>query len=236
MGFGLLFIGYALAFAFSISSTSIGSAGITLSAVPYFFSDVLGGLIMTYALAKLSAYNKKFRYALIIALVFSLLSAFSAVNRFFLHLSDPWLLKFTESFLAASIIVFHAALFIGIISIAKEVRLPKIVFKSRRNLIIMILYFTLYTLSLLSHDFVESTYPNASRYLYLFLTLFQYVWLFMNLLLIGSCLKWIGEEGEDSVDPAPGRLKRIYSMWSEKEDKIFTPKEKRSEKDKKNKK
>ena len=124
MGFGLLFVGYALAFAFTISGTSAGTSGVTQSAVPYFFSDVVGGLIMTYALSKLSAYDKKFRYPFAIALVFSALSAFSAVGRFVLHSIPDTVLKVAEALVAASIIALHITLFFAIISIAQNVGLP----------------------------------------------------------------------------------------------------------------
>jgi hypothetical protein len=232
MGFGLLFIGYALAFAFSISAP--GGDG-TLSAVPYFFSDVVGALVMTYAFSKLSAYDKKFRFAFVSALVFALLCALGAINRFVIGSAPALYVKILEALVAASIIVLHFTMFLSIVSISRSVGLDKIAFKARRNLIVMILYFTLYTLTLLMRSYLETSYPNAAKYVYVFLTLFQFVWLFLNLILIGSCLKWIGEEGEGTVDPNPSKLKKLYSKWSEKEDRIYTPKERRSGNDKKKK-
>lgn len=236
MGFGLLFIGYALAFAFNISASSLGSEGTVLSSIPYFFSDVVGGLLMTYAFSKLSAYDKKFRFAFVSALVYSVLSIVGAVNRFVFQSTGTTLLKLLEALIAVSIIAIHFTLFSAIISIARSVGLNKISFKARRDLIVMILYFTFYSLTLLFRSRLERAYPSAAKYIYLFLTIFQFVWLFMNLILIGSCLKWIGEEGEDLVDTKPSKIKKFYSAWSEKEDRIFTPKEKRNDNNNKKKK
>lgn len=233
MGFGLLFIGYALAFAFSISAASNGASGETLSAVPYFFSDVIGGLLMTYAFSKLSAYDKKFRYAFAAALSFSAVSVFGAVNRFVLIMGSSFTSKVYEGLAAASIIGLHFTMFYAIISISRSVGLTKIAIKTRRNLIVMILYFTVYTLTSLSSQFLESRFTDAVRYVYLFLTIFQFVWLFMNLVLIGSCVKWIADEGEEQAPAEKSRLKKLYSSWSEKEDRIFTPKERRSDNNKK---
>ena len=230
MGFGLLLIGYALAFAFTISASSLGAGGTSVSAVPYFFSDVVGGLLMTYAFSKLSAYEKRFRFALVSSAAFSILCVISAVNRFVIQSSNYLFLRIIESLTAVSIIALHFTLFFAIISISRSVGLMKVSIKARRNLIVMILYFTIYSLTLLLRHNLENTYPGFVKYLYLFLTVFQFVWLFINLILIGSCLKWIGEEGEDLVNSNPSRLKKFYSSWSEKEDRIFTPKEKRSNK------
>ena len=232
MGFGLLFVGYALAFAFSISASSNGASGETVSAVPYFFSDVIGGLLMTYAFSKLSAYDKKFRVAFASALIFSIVSVYGAVNRFVIISESSLLSKVYEGLAAASIIGLHFTMFFAIISIARSVGLSKIATKTRRNLIVMILYFTVYTLTALSSAFLESKFQDAVRYIYLFLTVFQFVWLLMNLILIGSCVKWIADENEGLEPADKSRLKKLYSSWSEKEDKIFTPKEKRSGKDK----
>ena len=188
---------------------------------------------MTYAFSKLSAYDKKFRYAFISALTYSAVSVFGAVNRFVLIADSSLLQRVYEGIAAASIIGLHFMMFYAIISISSSVGLTKITTKTRRNLIVMILYFTVYTLTALSSSFLESRFPDGVRYVYLFLTVFQVVWLFMNLILIGSCLKWIGDENEN-VEPAEkSRLKKIYSTWSEKEDRIFTPKEKRSGNNKK---
>ena len=182
---------------------------------------------MLYAFAKLSSFERKFKYSFLSAILFTALSTFNAVDRFFLHFGSAVSSKIVGAFLAASIILVHFTLFSAIISISRSVGLSKITVKARRNLIVMILYFTLYSLTLLSHNWLEAKYEKLTSYLYLFLTVFQFVWLFMNLVLIGSCLKWIGEEGEDDLGSDRIRKNKLYRFLSEKEDKVFTPKERR---------
>ena len=183
---------------------------------------------MVYAFSKLSAFDKKFRYSFLTALSFTLIAAFVAIDRFIVDIASDLVLNVASAFLAAAIILLHFTMFSAIVSITLSVGLKKITGKARRNLIVMILYYTLYSLTFLSRNWLESNYEKAAYYLYLFLTVFQFVWLFMNLVLIGSCLKWIGEEGEEIGNTASSRKNRLYSFLSEKEDRLFSPREKRS--------
>ena len=63
MGFGILLFGYFTAFAFELINT-------------YFFADIIGGLVMLYALGKLSEYNGKFKAAAYGDMVFCAVAAF----------------------------------------------------------------------------------------------------------------------------------------------------------------
>ncbi len=211
MGFGILFLGYVLAFAFTLSSS-------------YFFSDVLGGLLMAYAFSKLSQFNRKFKYPTICAAVYSALAISRAVATFVSSSVSDGILHVISALIAGSIIALHFTMFAAMIAITSDLGLSKIAMKARRNFIVMILYFTLYTLTLLSKNRLEATAPEFTSYLYLFIQLFEIVWLIMNLVLIGSCLKRIGVEDEDAPDLAPSSFKKLNNMLNEKEAQIFSHK------------
>lgn len=214
MGFGILLLGYTLAFAFTLSSA-------------YFFADVLGGLLMAYAFSKLSQFHKKFRYPLAASAVYTVSAIARAVGTFVTSASETFS-RVADTAVAGSIIVLHFTMFTAIIALSRELGLSKITMKARRNFIVMVLYFTMYSLLLLSQSWLETNAVRLASYLYLFIRLFELVWLVINLFLIGSCLKWIGVEGEDAPDPDPSLWKKLNRSWSASEERIFTPKERRS--------
>ena len=214
MGFGVLLAGYALAFAFTLSSV-------------YFFADVLGGLMMAYACSKLAAYDRRFRLPMIASAVYAAAAVAGALRRFVFGSSSALFDRVYDAAYAAIVVVLHFALFYAIVSITRDLKLKRITMKARRNLIFMIVFYTLQALAQLFGDHLSENYPKFTAYLFRFILIFQLLLVFVNLLLIGSCLKNIGEEGEDAPDPEPSKLKRFYSSWSEKEDKIFTPKDRK---------
>ena len=216
MGFGILLFGYALAFAFTLSSV-------------YFFADVLGGLMMAYACSKLAAYDRRFKLPMIASSVFSAAAIAGALRRFVFGSSSAIFDRVYDAAYAGIVIALHFALFWAIISIARSLKLTKITMKARRNMILMIVFYTVQTLAQLSGERLTADFPTFALYLYRFILIFQLVLVFVNLLLIGSCLKSIGEEGEGEVDPDPSPVKRLYKSWSDKEDKIFTPKDRKKD-------
>ena len=70
MGFGILFFGYFVMFAFSISQM-------------YFFADIIGAVISIFAFSKLSEYNKYYKNAMIAALVFAVFCMVNAASMMF---------------------------------------------------------------------------------------------------------------------------------------------------------
>lgn len=215
MGFGTLLIGYTLSFAFALSPY-------------YFFADIFGGLVMAYAFVKLSAFHLKFRPAGVTSILYSAVSLLSMLRRLnFFTFSDIGA-KAIEAGVAGCILVLHFFMFYGIIALTSEIELPKIATKAKRNLIVLILYYTLYTLTLLAFNRLSELYPQAAALSANFFTLFQLFWLLLNIILIGSCCKWIGIEGEDAPKENPTKLDKLSEKWSEAEKKIFTPKEKRN--------
>ena len=211
MGFGLLLLGYALSFAFTLSPD-------------YFFADVLGGLIMTYACSKLCAYQKHFKYPLIFSSIFTLIAIIRAISRFIISFSSSVFEHYLDAVYAGNVILFHFSLFFAIIAITRDLKLTKITMKARRNMIFMIIYYTLHSLVILSNNWIIENAGQYASYISGFILIYQLVWMFLNILLIGSCLKWIGEEGEDAPDPNPSKIKKLYKAWSDKEDKIFNKK------------
>lgn len=215
MGFGTLLIGYALSFAFALSPY-------------YFFADIFGGLVMAYAFVNLSAFHLKFRPAGITSILYSAVSFISMLRRLnFVAFSDVGA-KIIEAAVAGCILALHFFMLYAIIALASEIELPKIASKAKRNLIILILYYTFYTLSLLTFDRLSELYPQFAAVTAQFFTIFQLVWLLLNIILIGSCCKWIGVEGEDAPNENPTKFDKLNEKWSEMERRVFTPKEKRN--------
>lgn len=135
MGFGILLIGYALAFAFALSPY-------------YFFADIFGGLVMAYAFFKLSAFQRKFRYAGITSIIYAVFSCINMLERLSIVDFPPIIGKLTEALVAGCVITVHIFMFISISALAEEVGLPKLNMKARRNLIVLILYYLFYSLAL----------------------------------------------------------------------------------------
>lgn len=217
MGFGILMGGYALAFAFTLSPY-------------YFFADVIGGLIMIYAFTKLGAFQKKFYTAIIPASLYVLESGTNAVAML-TKLSVPdFASTLLEALIAVTVLVLNLIIFSAVVSLTKEIGLDKIAFRAKRNMILLIVYYALYSLVSLFSKPIYDFVPFSSVIVVQFFTLFEFICLALNIILLGSCCKWIGIEGEEMPVPPEqrSRLSKLNDKWSEAEKRIFTPKEKRN--------
>lgn len=217
MGFGTLLFGYFLAFAFSVSPT-------------YFFSDVIGTMVMAYAFTKLSVHARNFKKAAISSAVYSVYSAVYAVLHFTVpdKLSTVVFESINISFSIAGLFAIHFFMCAGIIELTNSIGLNKIASKARRNLGIFITYIMFYIFILVFGGYIDSGFPEFMKYVYLFNYVFMYLWLLLNIILICSCMKWIGLEGEDEYDPEKAtRLQKISHKIDEIHERAFTPKDKR---------
>jgi hypothetical protein len=210
MGFGLLFIGYLLAFAFSVANV-------------YMFFDVVGSLIMAYALMKLSPHAKFFKAAAALAAGLAALG----VALFIIGLAAPdaeALLDVMSYVKAAAVLAFHVLLMLGIKDIAGYTELPAIGRKALRNLIIGCIYIALSVVIPFTGD--------GAQYFYLPVLLYGYVWIIMNAALIYSCYMRICLEGDEDMEPKPSKYKIVNDIrekLDKAEDSAFIKKKKEEE-------
>ena len=179
MGFGLLLIGYFLAFVPSLSNV-------------YFFTDVFGAPIMTYALMKLSAYNDNFKQALPSAYIYTAVTFGAAIMSFFKV--GVFASSIVDTVLAAAALMFHIYTFTAIADMARGAEDGKLEGKAYRDLIIIYVYYALYIIVMLASpamDNVLKGYFNTIMYF------FRMLWIILNLLLIHSAYCRLYIEGTE---------------------------------------
>lgn len=195
MGFGTLFAFYIVSFILSFN--------------PYgSFFRLIGYLGMLMGLWELQQYQKSFLYAV------STVPAMAAVAVYQVCVSLDSSLGIPVSFVsenltrvmdyvgAATILIFHAALFYAIWRIAREIGLPAIMQNVMRNAILMGLYYVMYLIAALPFDWVAL----YRQYAAVIVVLFPLVWGIVNAALIFSCYKNICKEGDEEV---PLRISRF---------------------------
>lgn len=188
MGFGILFVGYAISFL--VSMTYYG----------YLFR-LVGFCIMSVALLKLREYGKGFRYPLIIALA---MTAFGLVESYFelatkLSLPLPGFAGASATVMdwicMLGIILFNLALLYAIFDIAGRLELTDQRNSAVRNAIFIVLYLILNALGMgpLSGN------ETFGKYFSLPIFLLQLLWVIADLVLIFSCYMYICPEGDEDM-------------------------------------
>lgn len=121
MGFGILLFGYFTAFAFELINT-------------YFFADIIGGLVMLFALGKLSEFNGKFRTAAYGDMIFCAVAAVRAVMMTFGIMPEDGLpFRLLTVFYTVTVIIFHFLLNTAIVDTARDAEDEKILGRARFN-------------------------------------------------------------------------------------------------------
>ncbi len=184
MGFGTLFFGYFLMFAFSLSQI-------------YFFADIFGALISLYALSKLSQYHRDFARAMIPTLAFLGLCGLTAVFLLFNIGTESTLLSMLLNIgKAASACIMHIFLFRGIRDLARGADSDKLLNGSARSLRMTMIYYVFYALVVVCSPFLGTTGTYASVVVYLYWV----ACLIVNLMLIYRCFGILipADEDEDA--------------------------------------
>ena len=190
MGFGLLILGYFLTFAFTISQA-------------YFFADVIGALVMLYAFTKLSEYNRYFRGAAAVGMVFTLFALTSGVLLSMHMLTSEGVLDIVlEAAKSASALVMHVCMLLGTRGIAEGADCGKLADRAMRNLVMVITYYVLYFGTLIAAPFLPAVLSYISFLVYIYFL----VCLVLNLLLLHTCFGMLyPAEG----DPMENRRSRV---------------------------
>ncbi len=210
MGFGILFIGYVLAYLFIL--TPFG----------YFF-ELVGTGLMLYAFTKLAEYNKSFKYAFVAALPLLLIALFSSVINTMANFGStyvpPELLITVVSYVKLLCnMIFHFACLTAVADIAKETGSTKIRSAAYRNLIIYGLYFALVLVSNL-----PALRENESVYAVLALAgnIFWLAWVMLNGILLYSCYMRICDENDTEMTAKASRfgvINRLRGEFERKEE------------------
>lgn len=190
MGFGTLFFGYFIMFAFSLSET-------------YFFADIIGALVTIYAFSKLSEYNRYFVRAMVSCLVFMLLCGITAVSLMFrIYEPDGNIDKIVDIAKQISACVMHIFMFLGTRGISLGADAKKLVDTTKRNFVMTMIYYFFSLIVLLCGDILGDSVQSASMIVYLYWV----VCLVLNLALIYRCFGILCPADEDE-DAPPKRSK-----------------------------
>lgn len=196
MGFGILFFGYFLTFAFSLSSY-------------YFFADVLGALVMCYSFTKLAEYNRYFKKALIPAAAFILFSLTAALQMFFkwYHAGSIPELCVTLAKAASSAAV-HIFLFLGIRGISLGADNKKLAGNAEKNLVMTMVYYAGYA-AVMTMKFVGAA---VAGYFANALLIYFILVLILNLALIYRCFGTLCPVDEDENEVKRSRFAIINKI------------------------
>ena len=184
MGFGLTFIGYFIAYVVSWAFPPVKLAGYAL---------------MIWGCFKLSEYNTGFRNCtlplgfLSLAGVYSLLGYVYDVLGIASTLFEAKALSIVSNIGEALDVSFHACLLIAVCSIAKETELPKMAYKSMRNLLVVIVAELAYFVAL----FIPA--GKAASVVSYIAVILRLLWVMLNVVLLANCYKMICPEGEEDM-------------------------------------
>lgn len=192
MGFGILFFGYFLTFAFSISEV-------------YFFADVIGGVVMLYAFSKLMQYNRYYVGAIYSTMMFILLSVVGAILLMFKISTGDVIDAVLDIVRALSACAMHIFVFLGIRGISLGAECNKLVKKSERNLKLTLAYY------IISHFvlFTSPLYEEIASYISLWVYVYWWICFIFNLSLIYQAFGLLYSADEDQTEKKRSRFKII---------------------------
>ena len=224
MGFGYLLLGYLTAFILEITANAVGAGPLAL---------LVGYGLMAVGIWELQAYQKMFRFA------FAPLGLLLATDVYrIIGMIGEWTSRspawMTASFTAvvewsefALILCFHSLLLPAVLRLAMSVELPKTAAGASRNLILVWIWGVLYSVVRLVPFSDE-----ARKVFTVVLTVFNFLFIFLNLFLFLSCMKNIAPEGEDEKPPHRYRwdfLNRIGDRFAREHERAAETKRKETE-------
>ncbi len=195
MGFGILFFGYFLTFAFSVSKV-------------YFFADLIGCVVMLIAFGKLAQYNRYYVGAVASGVVFTLFSLAAAMVLMFKVPMDGWMDTALDVAKALSACAFHVFMFLGIRGISKGAECEKLVKKAERNLVMTSVYYATAHIVL----FTSPLYETVASYISLWVYVYWWICFILNLALIYHAFGLLYSPEEEEGEPKRSRFKIINFM------------------------
>lgn len=181
MGFGTLFFGYFIMFAFSLSSM-------------YFFADIIGAVVTIYAFSKLAEYNKYFNIAMLAALLFALCSAVNAANMILGLYQTSGIAAQTVSIMRSLFAsAIHVFMFLGARGIALGARAEKIAKTAERDMVMIVIYYAAYIIV----TSVNGIREDILEYFNMFVLIYWLVCFVLNMVFIYKCFAVLVPEDED---------------------------------------
>lgn len=204
MGFGYLLIGYFMAFAFSIANV-------------YFFFDIIGGAVMLIGLSKLAPHGRNFLRAMWVDIAYVLL-CLARVVLLLLGVLPPEGIAVTLIGVLIAVVSLALQFFIlaGVYFLAGQVELEKEQNHARRNILFVFLYYLSYIVAY----FLTPYLGLIANFVSLAVTVFGFVVLILNLLLIHSCYCRICLKGQEDGARTPSRF-AFVNRFNEKADAMF---------------
>lgn len=221
MGFGTLLIGYL----FMLNPGVYNG-----------FTDLIGFLIMLYAMVSLRVYNRPLKAAFFILIPLTLVGAFSFVTTGMEFLGASSLPP--DALTAVSIITrlvtlaFTVTLLSGLRDLAKETDIPVLVRRATLCRVLTYVYYVL--LAALAVPALNAAATSFAINAVIPILLFGFVTILLNLHLIFNCYRWICLPEDIEMTVKPSRFGFINQLRS-KTDKLeadFLEKRKNEEEDK----
>ena len=204
MGFGYLLIGYFMAFAFSIANV-------------YFFFDVIGGAVMLVGLSRLAPHGRNFLRAMWVDIAYTVLCLARVVLLLLGVLPTEGIaVTLIGIGIAGASLVLQFFILAGIFFLAGQVELEKEQNRAKRNILFTFLYYLAY----IAVYFLTPYLGVIANFVSLAVTVFGFVVLFVNLLLIHSCYCRICLKGQEDGARAPSRF-AFVNRFNEKADAVF---------------
>lgn len=214
MGFGLLFIGYFLEFLLRMSKIGV-------------FTHVIGYMVMFMGLSRLRLYCRTFSYALYTTLplmVVAVYRTFSELPQWF-NVSFPFVTNTVTTIVGILdtilLVLFHIFLAVALMTICRRTGVTKNAVRAMQNMVIVALY------GVLNLSLTIAKIQNVP--LYGVALLMQLIWVFANLLLLGSCYMRICPAGQENVE-RPERPSR-FALVNHIREKYHDSKERARQKD-----
>ena len=205
MGFGILFFGYFLTYAFSLSNV-------------YFFADIIGAIVMLYAFSKLAEYNTSYKSAFAVCVGFTLVCGFNAVGMMLRLYPENGAVDIAVNGLKLALsCVMHIIMFLGARGISLGADSPKLAKNAERQIAATAVYYiaALFTLAF-SHVLGESM-----RYVSVALLVIRIGVFIFNLVFIYRCFGTFYSAEDEDREPKKSRFGFINKM-NEKIDSLET--------------
>lgn len=196
MGFGTLFFGYFVMFAFSLSSM-------------YFFADIIGAVITIFAFSKLAEYNKYFNRAMLAALIFTVFSAVNAAIMMFDFYQSGGAVSQAVSLMRSLFsAVMHVFMFLGARGIALGAGADKLAKTAERNMAMILVYYAAYM--------VLTAFPGIRedilQYMSMFVLIYWLVCFVLNIVFIYKCFAILVPEDENENEKKRSRFAFINKI------------------------
>ena len=196
MGFGILFLGYLIAFLLYLN--------------PYAaVTRLIGYCVIFAALTKLRRHNRWFAFsqtAAIPLIVLALVDSVIDITTRIMGEGTPAAMTAAtggiETAMTLLLLVFHVCLLMAVYTIAQDTDLPSLAAAARRNIVLIAAYAVLHGIWSLPVKLGDSYTVTLS----LMVFVLQLIWTVADLILIFRCYMWICLEGDEDMAQKPSRF------------------------------